>query len=140
MRYIDSNVFISALDEPTDDLERRKARDCIALFKRIMAGEERVRTHDTIVAEVAYFFSRSRKYRLPAPIVARHIRSLVALPGLYMPHKRIVMRALDIWAAYPTLDFEDALTAAYAEDDTAEVYSYDHDFDRLPGIERVEPE
>lgn len=140
MRYIDTNIFISALVEPEDDLERRKSRDCIALFNRVMAGEERARTHDAIIAEVAYFLSRSRQYRLPAPVAATRIRTLVVLADLLLPNKRTVLRALDVWSMFSKLDFEDALSVAYAEDDNAEIYSYDHDFDRVPGVERVEPE
>ena len=76
MRYIDTNIFLSALVEPEDDLERRTSRECIALFDRVMAGEEHVRTHDTIIAEVASFLSPSRQYRLPAPEAAKRIRTL----------------------------------------------------------------
>lgn len=43
-------------------------------------------------------------------------------------------------AQYPFLDFADALGVAHMEArGIAEILSYDMDFDRLPGVARVEP-
>lgn len=140
MRYIDTNIFISALVQPMDDLERQKARASIALFERIHAGEEQARTHDVIIAEVAYVLSRSRQYRLTPKATAQQIRPLVAMANLRVPNKRTVLDALDLWSAFPRLDFEDALTVAYAAGDREGIYSFDRDFDRVPGVARLEPE
>ena len=57
-----------------------------------------------------------------------------------MPNKRVYLVALDIFAARPSLDFEDALSVAYMQNEgIAELYSYDRDFDRISGITRIEP-
>jgi predicted nucleic acid-binding protein len=57
-----------------------------------------------------------------------------------MPRKRVYQRALDVWATYPSLDFEDALLVAHMDEQGVhEIVSYDSDFDRIPGITRIEP-
>jgi predicted nucleic acid-binding protein len=50
------------------------------------------------------------------------------------------LRAFDIFAAHPRLDFEDAVSAAIVERmNPAELYSYDRDFDRIGEVTRIEP-
>lgn len=141
MRFVDTNVFVTAIVEPANEREQLKARACGALFRRVVVGEERVQTHDTIIAEVAYVLSRTRQFRLTPEETVRCLRPLIAVPYLRLPNKQVMLRALDTWAQMPRLDFEDALTIAYVADDEDDgVYSYDHDFDGVPGVERVEPE
>ena len=57
-----------------------------------------------------------------------------------MSDKRVCIRALDLYAQHPFLDFADALGVAHMEArGISEILSYDRDFDRLPGVARVEP-
>jgi predicted nucleic acid-binding protein len=59
---------------------------------------------------------------------------------LKLPHKRTVIRALDLWNAGPRLDFNDALLLAHAGRlGSAGILRYDWDFDSIPGIIRTEP-
>jgi predicted nucleic acid-binding protein len=60
--------------------------------------------------------------------------------GLKLPGKQIYLEALDIYAAQPSLDFEDALCVAHmGQLGLDEILSYDNDFDRIPSVHRVEP-
>jgi len=60
---------------------------------------------------------------------------------LRIPRKGIYLRALDLYAAHPGLDFEDALAVTHMEDaGIEELLSYDRDFDRVAGVRRSEPE
>ena len=53
----------------------------------------------------------------------------------------IFLRALDLWATSPRLDFDDALLVAHAQrQGDAALYSCDTDFDAIPGITRHEPQ
>lgn len=55
-------------------------------------------------------------------------------------NRKAVLRALELYASN-NLDFGDTLIAASMEQEGARIlYSYDADFDRLPGITRREPE
>jgi hypothetical protein len=57
-----------------------------------------------------------------------------------LPNKRLYLRALDVFATHPGLGFEDAPPVAIVgRTPPAELYSYDRDFDGVPGITRIEP-
>ncbi|MBI2323120.1 MAG: PIN domain-containing protein [Chloroflexi bacterium] len=64
----------------------------------------------------------------------------LASSGLQLPKKRLYLRALDLYTAHPFLDFGDALAAAHIQGQgLTEILSYDSDFERLPGVQRIEP-
>lgn len=136
MRFLDTNLFLRYLvrHDPV------KARATRALFQRIRRGGETVATSEAIVAEVVYVLSSPRWYRFTHADVSARLRPLVALRGVRLSHKRTVLRALDLYAAHTFLDFEDALSVSHMERlGITEVLSYDTDFDRISGIQRVEP-
>ena len=137
MRFLDTNIIIRFLTR--DDAS--KAEACFRLFQRVKQGEEEVFTCEAIVTEVAYVLTSSRTpYRLNHAQVKDRLLPILSLRGVRLPHKRICIRALDIYASSPHLDLEDALAAAHMEQQgIAEIYSYDRDFDRVDGIARLEP-
>lgn len=137
MRFLDANVIIRYLTK--DD--EAKAEACYALFQRVDAGEEEVFTCEAIVTEVVYVLASARSpYHLPHDEIRARLLPLLTLRGLHLPQKRVYVHALDIYASSLFLDFEDAVAAAHMERiGIKEILSYDRDFDRLPGISRVEP-
>jgi predicted nucleic acid-binding protein len=137
MRFVDTNVFIRYFtqDDPI------KSAACLRLFQRVQGGLEELRTTEIVIAEVIYVLKSPRVgYRLsPADIRAR-LRPVLSLHGLKLPNKRAVLRALDLYAQYPALDFEDVLTVAHMERAGLQaLLSYDQGFDRIPGVARQEP-
>jgi predicted nucleic acid-binding protein len=136
MRFLDTNVFLRYLtrDEPV------KAAACFALLQRLQQGSEQAATSEAIITEVVYVLSAGSHYGLhPAKIRVRLV-PILSLRGLRLPHKRMYLRALDLYATYPSLDFEDVLTVAHMERQAiGELYSYDTDFDAIPSITRIEP-
>jgi predicted nucleic acid-binding protein len=86
-------------------------------------------------------FTLQRYYRVPRPRIRELLLPVLALRGLRVtPPKSVYRRGLDLYVAY-NVAFADAFNAAYMEwQRTAEVYSWDADFDRLPGTARVEPD
>ena len=137
MRFLDANIFIRYLTR--DDEE--KAEACLALFDRLSRGEEEVLISESVVAEVVFVLaSRRTSYAMPALEINRRLGPLLALRGLRLANKRRCLRALELYAERPFLGFEDALMLAHLEaEGLEEIYSYDEDFDRVPGITRVEP-
>ena len=105
-----------------------------------------VTTSEAIVAEVVYVLSSPRLYNLIHADIAARLAPILTLRGLRMENKRVVQRALQLYARHQFLDFEDALAVAHMEHHRiGEIYSYDRDFDRLPefratpGLRRLEP-
>jgi predicted nucleic acid-binding protein len=136
VRFVDSNILIRYLSQ--DDPAMGAA--CLTLFERVEDGDEEVTTREAIVAEVVHVLASPTLYGLaPADIEAR-LKPVLELPGVRLPQKRITLRALELFALHPRLDYPDALCVAHMEHEGLRtILSYDRDFDRVPGIVRDEP-
>ncbi len=135
MQFIDANIFIRHLinDDP------QKAQACFTLFQKAERNEVALTTSESVIAEVVYVLSSRATYHVPRAEIRALLYPLVLLPGLKLPHRRMYLRALDIYAA-TKLDFEDALTVAQMErQHIKQILSYDRDFDRIEDITRREP-
>ena len=132
---IDTDVVVRLLTG--DDLEKQaRARD---LFKRIEAGELTVFAPVTMVADCIYVLSSPSLYKLPRTEVVGLLLPILRLRGSRLQDRRTVLRALELYAE-TSLDFGDAYIAASMERlGSRSVYSYDRDFDRVKGIQRLEP-
>lgn len=136
MRFLDTNVFLRYLTR--DD--ERKSRACLVLFEQMRDGIELATTSETVLAEVAYVLSGRGQYRLPHAEISEYLRPLLELSGMRLADVGVYQRALDLYAERTYLDLEDALSVAHMERaGMTEIVSYDRDFDRIPGVTRVEP-
>lgn len=140
MRFLDTNIFLRFLAQPQSALDQQKQAACLALFQRVRDREEVVNTTEVVIAEVLFNLCSPRQYNLTHTDAAARLRPLLRLGRLRLPNKRVYFRSLDIFAAHPFLDFEDALIVAHMErQGVSELYSYDTDFDRVASINRQEP-
>ena len=132
---IDTDVIIRLLTG--DDLEKQaRAR---TLFQRIEAGEVIVFAPITTIADCVYVLSSPSLYKLPRAEVVGLLLPILRLRGFRVQDRRAVLKALDLYAA-TALDFGDAyLAASMQRMGSRTVYSFDRDFDRIKGIQRVEP-
>ncbi len=136
MRFLDTNVIIRYLTG--DDPEKERASG--ALLGRLDRGEEEVMSSESVIAEVVYVLTSRAHYGVQPREAAERLKPVVLARGLRLPDKRTVLHALDVYASYPFLDFEDALSVAHmATAGLGEIVSYDRGFDRVPGLIRVEP-
>ena len=106
---------------------------------RAQRGDVRLITSESVIAEVAYVLSSRSIYRIPRTTVAVALQSILADPSIELDRKESVLAALDLWQG-SNVDFADCLAAEYVRRaELAGIYSYDRDFDRIPGIYRLEP-
>lgn len=133
--FVDANIFVRYLTG--DDLQ--KAKRCRMLFLQAQRGEAQLVTSESVIAEVAYVLGSPARYQMSREVVAKAMQGLVSLPGLHVDHKESILRAFDVWGS-SRLDFEDCLSTEHVRRaDLAGIYSYDRDFDRIAGINRLEP-
>ena len=133
--FVDTDVLIRLITG--DDPVKQAAAE--ALFQQVEAGALSLRAPDTVIADAVFVLTSPRLYALPRPLIREKLAYLVGLPGLLIHNRRLLLRALDFFAT-TILDFGDAMIVATMERRNAStVYSYDHDFDRMPGITRREP-
>lgn len=133
MKFLDSNVILRYL---TGD-DARKAQRCQALFERAERGQEALYTTALAIAEVIWVLAS--RYRHPKAEVVEGIRRLLNTRNMLVEEPEVLLQALYLFERHP-IDFIDAYHGAVLQTrGLAEVYSYDSDFDRLPGLARVEP-
>jgi len=135
MQFIDANIFIRFFtkDDPI------KAQSCFNLFKKAKQNKIAITTSEAIIAEVVYVLSSKNLYNKSSSEIRSLLYPIISLPGLKLSNRKKYLRALDIYALY-SIDFEDAMAIAYMESKKVmQIYSYDKHFDRIKGIERLEP-
>lgn len=135
--FVDTNIFIRYM--ANDDEEKAKA--CFELFQRVKRNEEEVTTSESVLAEVTFVLSSKKlAYQLTHDQIRQRLVPLLTLRGFKLPHKKIYLEALDIYAAKSNLDMEDALSIAHIKDQGHNrIYSYDTDFDAYSQVTRIEP-
>lgn len=132
-RVIDANIILRFLldDHPEQSPRSRE------LLKRVQDGEETIVLPEVVISDIVWTLRSF--YRWPADRICSFIRSLLALKGVHVTRREVLLQALDIFADF-NVDFSDALIAAeMLWTGLAEIYSYDQDFDRMPGLRRLEP-
>jgi predicted nucleic acid-binding protein len=133
-RFLDTSVLLRVLARDDED----RARRALALLLRIERGEEEVETSSLVIFETV--FTLQRRYRQTRVQIRESLDAFLAAPGLHLPEKRLFRRALGLYVS-TNVSFADAFSVAAMEDrGLTMIYSWDTDFDRIPGIVRVEPE
>jgi predicted nucleic acid-binding protein len=131
--YVDTNVLIRYL---TADDPRRSPAAAALLAEAASGGMQLILT-ETTLAEVVWVLQGV--YGHGREQIADGLRDLIVSDGIVGLDVETCATALDIYRSQP-LDFTDALLAARALVRGPRVIcSFDRDFDRVRGIERLEP-
>ena len=131
--FVDTNVFLRHVMED-HALHSPLAK---AFFVRVERGEVRARTADTVIFEAV--FTLEKQYRKSRDEIRENLLLLLELPAIELPEKHRVRRAFDLYVDI-NISFADAYHVALMEQlGIEEIASFDKDFDRVPGITRVEP-
>lgn len=132
--FLDTNVLLRHLlgDHP------EQSPRATAYLGRVEQGEVKVRTADTVVFEMV--FTLQRHYGHSKASIRDNLLPLLELSGIVLPGKRRLRQAFDLYVDL-NLPFADAYHVALMQQLGLEhVVSFDRDFDRVPGVRRVEPD
>ncbi len=133
LRFVDTNIFVRYFTGQPPD----KAEQANRLLQRVEDGRERVATSVMVVFETV--FTLQRTYKVPKERIRELVGSVLSLPGIHLPGKRLLLMALDLYAE-TALSFADAYNVVYMQEmGIEEIYTWDTDFDRIPGVQRIEP-
>lgn len=131
--FIDSNIVLCHFHGEHPDHSPRST----ALLAGIERGELEAQLSDMVVFETVFTLERS--YKVPKARIRDAMLALLALPGIVLPGKQRYIRIFEIYVEH-NLPFGDAYIAAEMERHGAtELYSFDKQFDRIPGMTRLEP-
>jgi predicted nucleic-acid-binding protein len=131
--FVDANVVLRYLtkDPPT------MAEASLKLFTAAQKGKISLGLIPITVAEVVWvlesFYSYSKSQ------IAETLTQFLFSDGLTVENLGSIIEALALYQK-KNLDFADAfLSVVSLGDDQPIIYSFDHDFDRVTGITRLEP-
>lgn len=131
--FLDTNVLLRHLRQDHPDHSPRAT----AYLDRVERGEQRVRITETVVFETV--FTLESFYRQPRPAIRESLLPLIDLVGILLPGKRLIGRAFDLYVS-TRFSFADAYHAAFTERlRSRQIVSFDRGFDRVPGLQRIEP-
>ena len=130
---IDANIILRFLtDEP-----RALADRAASLFEAVDVGKCAVTVEDVVLAEVVWTLASF--YNMGKLQIADALLKLLGSHGVTNPDKETLQLALVLFHE-KNLDFADALLAARARQTGEDaLYSFDKDFDRIPGLARHIP-
>jgi predicted nucleic acid-binding protein len=133
LAFLDTHVILRHLLGDHPDHSPRAS----ALLERILTGEVRVRTAESVFFEV--IFTLQRTHRVPREIVRDLLTPLLDSPSIVMSGKRRLLDALDTYVTR-NISFLDAYHGVLMRDSgIVEVISFDRDLDRLDWVQRTEP-
>ena len=131
--FIDTNILLRHFTGDDADLSSRAS----AYLARIEAGEVKVHVPEFVLFETIFILHRT--YKKPRIIIRDVINGLMNLAAVSVSGTRTFRRALDIFVEL-NISFADAYYVALMEQrGVKEIVSFDRDFDRVPGITRIEP-
>jgi predicted nucleic-acid-binding protein len=131
--YLDASVILSyLLDEPSDMAESAKV-----CFDAAARGDVRLLTTPTTLAEVVWVLAAA--YKKPRVEISTLMLAFMTAEGIDSEDRDEITLALSLYKER-NIDFADALLAAHSLlSGPPVVYSFDHHFDRIPGVQRRIP-
>jgi len=127
--FVDTNVLIRHLTGDPPDMAARATR--------YLARADELLLADLIAAETVYVLESF--YEVPRSEVARLVRAILAFPAIRTLDPALLLRALEVYEMLH-IDFAEAYLVASAESaGVADIASFDHDLDRVPSVNRIEP-
>ena len=131
--FVDTNVLLRHLLSDHADHSPKAT----AFLERLERGELRGILAETVIFETV--FNLQRRHGVTRPTIRENLQALLELPSLDVRGKSTVRRALDLYVEL-NVGFADAYHVALMEQlGIKEIATFDKDFDRVPGIRRVEP-
>jgi predicted nucleic acid-binding protein len=132
--FLDTNILIRFL---TGDVPEQ-AEQCRSLVNDLSDGSRAAWTSHFVIAEAV--FTLSRYYGLDRESIAEKLGIIISLRGLRIDDKRMFREVFALYTEHPAIDYADCYHAALIQTHgDGRVLSYDKHFDRLRGVERIEP-
>ena len=130
---VDANIILRYLTDAPPEQAEWVAR----LFAAVAARTVEIIVEEVVLAEVVW--TLSSYYRMPRQEIAAALLAFLAEDSILSRDKEELQTALVLFQQR-NLDFVDALLAAKTLGSSErELYSFDRDFDRIPGLLRREP-
>ena len=130
--FVDTNIFLRFFlnDHKIQSPTTRK------LFSEAKKRKVNLVTNCLIIAEI--IFTLDSIYNFPKREIIEKIQAVLVFEGLEVLEKDILLQAISFYEK-KNIDFIDAFVAAYALENKIGVCSFDHDYDKIKEIKRINP-
>jgi predicted nucleic acid-binding protein len=132
--FLDTNIFLRHLlgDDPA------QSPRATAYIQAIEQGRARARISDIVIFEVV--FTLERGYRRSKAEIQSTVLPLIELPGIVLAGKRKFREVFRLYVEQ-NISFADAYHVVLMQSlRLRRIVSFDRDFNRVPTVERVEPD
>jgi predicted nucleic acid-binding protein len=132
--FLDANIFVRfAMNDHAE--HSPLARELIA---SIDSGQTVAETAATVIFEAVYVLNKT--YRVDRARVIDTMMGLVSMPGLRIPNKAAVQRALNLWSQTGRISYADAFHLMLtSETSHKRIATFDKGMGNvLPGVTRIE--
>jgi predicted nucleic-acid-binding protein len=131
---LDTNILLRHIT--ADDA--RLSPKATAFLRNAEASGQRLRVPNTVVLETVWALEKLYKHSREA--IRGGVMTIVSMPNIALPERARVRAAFDLYVRFNSLSFADCYHAQTALDESSgEIVTFDRDFRRVPGINRIEP-
>lgn len=136
MIFLDSNIILRYLTEPTDPASERMQQRAEALIQAAERGEKQVTLSEIVLHECSSVLASKHHYNRPAAEIADYLGTILGLSGMRLPRgeKAIFLRALKMYRDNPELELADSMIAARAEKPNVSLATFDRRLSQLPTV------
>lgn len=132
MILVDTNIILRLILDDSPILSP-KAR---IIFEKIARSETKAFVSLLTISEV--IFTLERSYKIPKTEIVKSLSLMFKLAGLAVEKQKLVQQAF-IFYTDKNISFPDAYHIAFMEHkNLSQIYSFDEDFDKIPGLKRLE--
>lgn len=132
--FLDTNIFLRHV---LGDVVDQSAR-ATAYLVGVEGGSFQARTSETVVFEAVFILQR--QHRWLRGNIRDALLPLFQLDGLTLPGKQWLSEVFDLYIE-KNISFADAYHAVLMRQlGISEIITFDRDFDKIPWVERLEPE
>jgi len=136
IRFVETNILVRQITRDGD----LQAGLADRLLFQIARGEVEGFVSLTVLFETAYVLEKV--YRMDRAAVSHSLRRIAGVPGIRIAFDEAghLLRTLELYTSVPQLSFADCYHAILSlEYCDGEIYTFDKEFSRVPGITRLEP-
>lgn len=132
--YLDTNVIVRFLVDDPPEMAEKAAR----LFEAAEQGEVALVVDVLVIAEVIWVLKSFYNHTVPA--IAKTLGDFILGDGIFIDDRGTLLVALHLYET-KHIDFIDAwLAATMQRRGIKQIFSFDTHFDRVVGIQRLEPD
>jgi len=132
--FLDTNIILAYLLK--DNPER--SQKSFQLLGQAERNEIQLYATELVIADVVWILQGTR-YRMPRSMIRDLLLPVIELPGIRLANKGLYQEIFSLYVD-SKIDFIDAHNAVVMQRlGLKDIYSYDKDFNRVPGVNRLEP-